>query len=200
MIISPHEQGSEEWMCERLSLPTASCFKEIMTGSGQQSKSRMKYMYRLAGERISGERHSGYYGKSMERGNEREEEARKFYELTNGVSVGQVGLCYMDEEKLFGASPDGLVGDDGGFETKDAAPHVQAERLDKGWTGAEHKMQCMGNLLVSGRDWWDLQSYCRGMKPVVVRFERDEDFLRKLEIELRLFCNELDELVKKISY
>lgn len=200
MIISPHDQGTPEWVADRIGKPTGSCFKEILTGSGQRSKSRIKYMYRLAGERVSGEQYKGFYGKDMEMGHEREDESRKLYELVNGVTVEEVGLCYKDEQKLFGASPDGLVGDDGGFETKNAAPHVQAERLDKGWSGSEYKMQCMGNLLVTGRKWWDLVSYCRGMKPVVIRFQRDEEFLRKLEIELRLFCKELDELVKKISY
>ena len=69
----------------------------------------------------------------------------------------------------------------------------------KGWTGAEHHRQVMGCLLATGFEWWDLVSYCPGMKPVIKRFYRDEKFLEILENEINIFCDELDEIVKAIS-
>lgn len=199
MIICNHEQNSDEWIKERLGVPSASCFGKIVTASLSQSKQRQAYMYQLAGEIITGEQHKGYYGKAMERGHEREDESRGLYEIKRGVTVEQVGFCYKDESRLFGASPDGLVGDDGGFETKNAEPHIQAERIHKGWNASEHHRQVMGCLLVTGRKWWDIQSYCRGMKEVVVRFNRDEGYLANLEAEIVSFSNDLKKLVKEIS-
>ena len=57
----------------------------------------------------------------------------------------------------------------------------------------------MGCLLATGFDWWDIVSYCPGMKPVIKRFYRDEKFLELLENEINVFCDELDEIVRAIS-
>ena len=199
MIILECEQNSPEWDAARLGTPSASCFKEIITASGAPSKSRSKYMYKLAGERVTGEKRESHYSADMALGHEREDDSRRLYELVNRVKVKQVGFCYKDEQRLYGASPDGLVCDDGGFETKNANSTLQAERLHKGWNGSEHHRQVMGCLLICDRKWWDLVSYCRGMRPVTVRFERDDAFLRTLEVEVLLFCEELSEMVEKIN-
>ncbi len=195
MIISEADQNTDAWIQERLGKPSASCFKEIVTTNGGRSKSRTKYLYRLAGEQISGEQYKGFYSKDMELGHEREDEARRQYGFRNGVTVQEVGFCYYDERRLFGASPDGLVGDFGGFENKNAAPHIQIERLEEGWSGKEHYQQVQGALFVLGREWWDLNSYCRGMEPVTVRFDRDEEFIKALHHELLIFCSDLEEMV-----
>lgn len=199
MIITEWEQGTDEWKKERLGVPSSSNFKRIVTNKGERSNSRTGYLYELAGEKVTGESHKGYYGKQMERGNERENESRSYFEITWSVDVEQVGFCYKDEKKIFGASPDGLIGIDEGFESKNADPHIQAERLDKGWKGTEYFCQCQGCMLVTGRKLWYLVSYCRGMKQYVVEIKRDEDFLRKLEIELIMFNNDLTKLVEKIK-
>lgn len=198
MIVLDCDQNSETWINGRAGIPTASCYHKIVTSTGERSKQRQGYMYQLAGERITGRPHKGFHGPAMDRGHEMEEKSRQLYEIQNHVTVQQVGLCYQDELKLYGASPDGLVGEDGGFETKDAAPHIQAERLHKGWTGMEHHRQVMGCTLVCNREWWDLVSYCQGMRPVTIRFERDEAFLTILKRELLMFCSDLEEMVKKI--
>ena len=197
MIISDYEQGSIEWMECRLEIPTASDFKKIITSKGEISKQREKYLYQKAGEIVTGEFEDSYKNGYMDLGSEREHEARDTYAFVNDVDVEQVGFCYYDEHKMFGASPDGLVGKDGGFENKNAIASVQIDRLKNGWKGTEHKAQIQGCLLVTGREWWDLQSYCRGLKPLVIRFYRDEEFIKKLYIELRLFYREAQEEAKK---
>lgn len=199
MIILECEQNSPEWEAARLGIPTASNFDKIVTSKGERSKQREKYLFELAGERITGEAKSGYTNANMDRGHEREDESRSMYSFVTGVEVQRVGFCYFDEKKEFGCSPDGLVGEDGGFETKDAAPHIQIDRLKNGWSKAQYLQQVQGSICVTGRKWWDLQSYSRGIKPVVIRFERDDDFIKKLAIEIRLFNNELKTIVEKYS-
>ncbi len=197
MIESPHCQNTPEWESERLGLPTASCFGKIVTSTGKQSKSRTKYLYELAGERITGEKKPGYYGKSMEKGHERENESRLLYGIQSGVKIETVGLCYKDEKKLFGGSPDGLIGEDGIWENKNAEGHVQLERLFEGWNGSEHHRQNQGNLYITGRNYCILTSYCRGMKPINIVIERDEKFLKILEEELHYFVHDLERMVKE---
>ena len=191
-------QGTDEWFKARLGIPSASNFNKIMTAKCEPSKQREKYLYQLAGEIITGRPHEGFKNKRMEEGNENESASRTIYEFTHGVRIEQVGFCKTDSG-LYGCSPDGLVGSDGGFETKNASPHIQAERLYKGWTGSEHHRQVHGCMLVTGRKWWDLVSNCSGMKQVVIRFERDDDFLYALDLELKKFCSDLKKIVEKIK-
>jgi len=198
MIKIDCEQNGETWSSLRLGIPTSSSFEKIITTKGKISASRQKYLYKLAGEKISGEKTEGYYGNSMAKGHERENESRELYSFINGVEVEQVGFCFYDENKTFGCSPDGLVCEDGGFETKNAESHVQAERIDKGWSKADHYQQVQGSLLVTGRKWWDLVSYSRGFKPIVIRFERDESFIKILHAEINIFIEDLNKLVEKL--
>lgn len=197
MIILDCEQGTPEWDNARLSIPTSSKFKDIITTKGTISKTRKKYLYIKAGERISGEKRETYKNGFMDKGHERENESRELYEFVNDVKVKQVGFCFFDEKKEFGCSPDGLVGEDGGFENKNAEADIQLERLEEGWTGMEHYQQVQGNLYVTGRKWWDLVSYSRGLQPLTIRFERDEEFIKKLAIEIKIFNNDIEKLVKK---
>ena len=192
-------QNTPEWDKVRLGIPTASQFDRIVTTTGARSKQREKYLYELAGEKITGERKEGYKNAVMDRGHEREDESRKAYEFINGVKVDLVGFCFYDEKKEFGCSPDGLIGEAGGFETKDTSPHIQIERLECGWSQADHFQQVQGGLYVTGRKWWDLVSYSRGIEPIIIRFYRDEIFIKKLAVELQLFVNDLNTIVKKYS-
>ena len=201
MIVSPHPQRSIQWFQERLGLPTASMFKEIVTTKGNPTKDtrRQKYMDELAGEILSGRNTKRFANKSMRDKADREPDARNLYAYAKNCEVEEVGICYLNEQKIYGASPDGLVNDDGGFETKDADPCVQIVRWRTNWTGMEHFQQVQGCLHVCEREWWDLQSYCEGMESIIIRFYRDEAFIAKLQAELNAFCMGLAMMVKQIK-
>ena len=199
MIVLNCEQNSPEWEAARLGIPTASCFDKIITTKGVISKQRKKYLFIKAGERISGETRETYKNSFMDKGHEREDESRKLYEFINNVQIDRPGFCYFDDKKEFGCSPDGLIGEDGGFENKNAEADIQLERLENGWEGMEHYQQVQGCLYVTNRLWWDLISYSRHLDPVVVRFERDEEFIKKLAIEIQIFIKDLNKLIKKYS-
>lgn len=198
MIILECEQNTPEWDDARLAIPTASKFKEIMTSKGIPSKSRDAYLYRLAGEKITGKKAPNKMPKgNADRGHENEQESADYYQMITGADVQKVGFCFYDELRQFGASPDRLVNDDGGFETKDALPSVQLERLHKGWTGAEHYLQCAGCMYVTGRSWWDLQSYSAGLKTITKRFERDDAFMAKMAEQIESFLYDLKIMVNR---
>lgn len=199
MIVSEHPQQSDEWHQERLGLPTASCFKKIITTRGNPSEQREKYLDELAREYLTGRATHRFVSQKMREKAEREADAREFYEFVYRTKVQQVGLCWKDERKMFGASPDGLIDLDGGFETKDADPNVQVMRIRTKWKGMEYFQQVQGGMFVCNRKWWDLQSYCEGMQPITIRFKRDPVFIKKLEAELIKFCFQLAMVVKKIK-
>ena len=199
MIIETFEQCSDEWFAARLGRPSASKFSQIITTKGEPSKQRKKYLYQLAGERISGAREETYCNSSMQRGTEMEPEARSLYELMRDVSVDQVGICYKNESKTFSCSPDGLVGDAGGLEIKCPSMAVHIEYLIGGKLPTDYFQQVHGSLFITGRKWWDFLSYYPGIKPLLVRVYPDEKFMAALSNELDAFCEELSSIVSEIK-
>jgi hypothetical protein len=198
MIEITCDQGSDIWKQTRAGIPSASRFSEIVTVKGEPSKSAEKYMEELIAERLTGKPIPHYQSKAMINGNLCEPQARTLYELIHEVEVRQVGFCFFDEQKKFGSSPDGLIGEDGGLEIKTAEPHIQIHRLRKGWSQAEHWQQVQGNLLCTGRKWWHVMSYCDGLDPLIIEVKRDNEFCARLLVELKKFCDELDLIENKL--
>lgn len=190
-------QGSPEWFACRAGIPSASNFDMIVTSKGEPSKQAQKYMYRLAGERITGMPEETYQNSAMQRGVELEAEARMFYEMTYDCKVEQVGFCVADGG--WGCSPDGLVNGDGLIEIKCPQIATHVGYLLDGKVPTDYFQQTQGQLLVTGRKWLDFISYYPAMKPLIVRVERDEVFIKKLQSELEKFVIELAEIVNKIK-
>ena len=199
MIVENIEQGSEEWFKARAGIPTASNFDKIVTSQGLPSKQALKYMYKLAGERIIGKKEATHQTEAMTRGIEMEEEARNFYELVTGNKVEQVGFCYPDEDKKFGCSPDGLVGKNGLIEIKCPLLHTMVEYLLENKLPTTYIQQVQGQLLVTGRKWCDFVAYYPDMKPLIIRVNRDEVFISKLQKELKVFNSKLEMVVANLK-
>ena len=180
MKICNHEQGSPEWFEARLGIPSASMFSKIVTTKGVWSTQADSYINQLVAERLTGEREEIYQSHHMIRGTELEPEARDMYCLVKDVEVQEVGFCLHDTLKA-GCSPDGLIGEDGGLEIKAPAPATHVEYLRGGVLPSRYKQQVMGCLWITQREWWDFVSYHPNMKPLIVRVERDEEYIAALE-------------------
>jgi putative phage-type endonuclease len=191
-------QRTPEWYAARAGKPTASGFDRIVTSDGKPSKQAQKYMYQLAGEKILGMPEETYQNAAMQRGVELEAEARQYYELVTGTTVQEVGFC-LDDTESFGCSPDGLVGEDGLIEIKCPSLAVHVDYLLRGALPSDYIQQVQGQLLVTGRKWCDFVSYYPGIRPLVVRVARNEDFIKKLSVELELFCADLKTVINKIQ-
>jgi putative phage-type endonuclease len=191
-------QGSPEWHLARCGVPTASSFDLIITTKGEPSKQRLKYLYKLAGEQITGIAEETYQNGAMLRGKELEAEARKLYEFMSGETVQEVGFCVVDGDYAYGASPDGLVGEDGNLEIKCPSLSVHVGYLLDNKLPTDYFQQTQGQLLVTGRKFCDFISYYPGMKPLLIRVKPDKDFHKVLKTELEKFCVELKQVVEKI--
>lgn len=191
------EQGTPEWFACRAGLPTASEFSTVQAKGkdGGSSATRRNYLLRLAGEVLTGEpAPAGYQNADMLRGQDQEDEARALYALTYGP-VTRVGFIRNGQK---GASPDSLIGADGGLEIKCAIPSVQIDRLLKGRLPPEHAAQVHGSIWVAEREWWDFMSYCPMLPPLVVRVHRDEAYIAKLSAAVVAFNEELESVVASI--
>ncbi len=191
-------QGSDEWYAARCGIPTSSNFDKIITSKGVSSKQRDKHLWKLAGERIVGISEAGYKSGAMQEGQIKEEEARETYEFITGKTVTQVGFCLAEGEYRYGASPDGLVGDGGLLEIKCPIISTHVFYLLTNVMPIDYVQQVQGQLLVTDRKWCDFMSYYPGMKPLIIRVERDNTFLISLEVELNSFVKELEIITNKI--
>jgi putative phage-type endonuclease len=198
MIIEDFEQLSPEWFAARCGIPSASKFSDIVTSKGDPSKSAERYLYQLAGERITGAKVETYMNDAMKRGVELEGEARTLFEMIHGVEVRQVGLVYRDEQKQYSCSPDGIVGYDDGLEIKCPLIHTHVAYLLKGTLPVEYVQQVQGSMLITGFNVWWFMSYFPGLPPLILRIKRDEKFIAKLEAALDSFCTELAMVVGKL--
>src|SRR5690606_15606549 len=153
-------QGSPEWLQARLGIPTASQADRILTPSRLKPAAASRdYLYQLLAEWIVG--HPIEWGQASpwaDRGREMEAEARAAYEIVMGVDVQMVGLILTDDG-LFGGSPDGLVGDDGGVEIKCPGIHTHiGYLLDPDSLVDRYRGQVRALLWLAGREWRDLWS------------------------------------------
>ena len=196
MRIDQNEQGSPEWLAARLGIPSASMFAKIVTTKGAWSTSADTYINQLVAERLTGEREEVFQSHHMLRGTELEPDARDLYSLISDAEVTEVGFCLHDTLAA-GCSPDGLIGDEGGLEIKAPAPATHVEYLRGGVLPSKYKQQVMGCLWITGREWWDFVSYHPTMKPLIVRVERDEEYIAALEKCVTKAVNLIEENVEK---
>jgi predicted phage-related endonuclease len=173
-------QGSDEWFTARLGIPTSSKFKHIVTGLGAASKSAPGYMNQLLADWLAGCPTDDFKGNHWtEQGNEREDTARAAYEFTTGNEVRQVGFVYLNKEKLVGASPDGLTGDDGCLEIKCPKASTLVGYYGGGLP-TKYVPQVQGQLWVTGREWCDFYVHHPDLYPFLIRVERDEAYIKIL--------------------
>jgi len=170
------EQGSAEWFQARCGLLTASEMKLIVTEKTLKIASNDKeraHLYELLAQRISGYVEPSYVGDNMLRGWEDEETARQLYSEHYAL-VEQVGFVTNDKWGFtLGASPDGLVGKDGGIECKSRIQKYQIqtviEHLTQGTIPSEYALQVQTSMMVTERPWWDFISYSGGLPMLVIR-------------------------------
>jgi len=122
------EQRTDEWFAQRLGKVTASRVADVMakTKTGY-SASRENYMAQLVVERLTQTKAESFTNAAMQWGTDQEPFARAAYEAAQGVMVEEVGFMSHPDIEMAGASPDGLVGDDGLLEIKcpNTATHIE---------------------------------------------------------------------------
>lgn len=194
MIILDVEQGTPEWDNARIGIPSASIFDKIFTSTGKISGQRGALIQKLACERILKRSIKGYKSAAMQNGNDTEAEARSFFQLTTGLQVEQVGLCYYDERKDRSCSPDGLIaGKKEGLEIKCPELSAHIDYLRGGKLPTKYFVQVQSSLYITGYDKWHFLSYFPEMKPFHLEIERDEIWIAKFSKALDDFIIELDE-------
>lgn len=198
------EQGTEEWFQQRLGKVTASKIADIVfkTKTGY-SASRGNYMAQLVIERLTGVKNETFTNAAMEWGTATEPLARAAYELEKGVMVDQVSFIDHPTIGSSGASPDGLVGEDGLIEIKCPNTATHIDTMLSGQADKRYICQMQWQLAVTGRKWNDFVSFDPRMPDnlqlFIKRVERDDEHIKELEAEVVKFLQEVDEMLEKLK-
>lgn len=198
MSSSSIEQGTPEWHALRVGKVTASKVAHVCRKlkSGGASKDRDSYAGELVAERLTGAPTQRYSNGDMQWGTDNEADARASYALTTGVSVEQVAFVDHPRLRMTGASPDGLVGDDGLVEIKCPATHTHIATLLGAPINPDYATQMLWQMACTGRAWCDFVSFDPrlpvDMQLHVARFHRDDVRIATLEAEVAKFLDEID--------
>lgn len=198
------EQGTQEWFTARLGKVTASRVADIIakTKSGY-STSRANYMAELVCERLTGRQGDFFQSAAMAWGTNTEPMARAAYEALEGMLVEETGFVSHATMEMSGASPDGLLGDDGLIEIKCPQTSTHIETLMGQSVPSKYVPQMQWQMACTGRIWCDFVSFDprmpKHMQLFVKRLERDDDYIIELEREIEKFLSELEEKITTLN-
>jgi putative phage-type endonuclease len=196
-------QRTDEWFAARLGKVTASRIADVCartkTGWGA---SRKNYMADLVAERLTGAKAEGFTNAAMQWGTDMEPEARVAYEFYRDASVAEIGFVPHPSIAETGASPDGLVGEDGLIEIKCPNTAQHLETLLGSSMPEKYFLQIQWQLACTGRQWCDFTSYDprlpETMRLFVDRVKRDDVAIKAIETDVISFLTELRDTVAKL--
>jgi putative phage-type endonuclease len=196
-MIEMIEQRSDLWFQARIGKVTASRVADVLakTKTGY-SATRDNYMAQLVCERLTGQKGESFTNAAMQWGTETEPLARISYEVSRNVLVDEVGFVPHPTIEMAGASPDGLVGDDGLLEIKCPNTATHIETLLSQTVPGKYNTQMQFQMACTGRSWCDFVSFDNRLPAelqlFVKRVPRDNMYIRLMEEEIIKFLNELD--------
>lgn len=198
------DQRTDEWFAARIGKATASKIADVMakTKSGY-STSRANYAAQLITERLTGKATEGYSNAAMAWGTETEPQARAAYAWATDNAVTECGFFDHPKIAMSGASPDGLVGDEGLLEIKcpNSATHIATLRGEP--IDGKYIKQMQWQLACTGRLWCDFASFDprlpEPMQLHVTRVARDGALISEMESEVAAFLMEIDAAVIELE-
>jgi len=198
------EQGTPEWFAQRLGKVTASRVADVIakTKTGY-STSRDNYMAQLVCERLTGTVAESYTNAAMAHGTETEPLARAAYESKVDVLVDEVAMISHPTIENAGASPDGLVGEDGLVEIKCPNTATHIDTLLTQTVPGKYITQMQWQMATTGRKWCDFVSFDNRppeeLQIFIKRIERDDVYIKMLEEEVIKFLKELNDKIEKLN-
>lgn len=198
------EQRSPEWFAERCGKVTASKIADMMARTQKGwGASRANYAAQLVCERLTGTIEPSYTNAAMQWGNDWEPAAREAYGLLVGEFVEEIGFVPHPSIGMSGASPDGLVGDDGLVEIKcpNSATHIATLRGEP--IPDKYIKQMQWQMACTGRQWCDFASFDPrlpdAMQLHVQRVARNDALIAEMEAAVFEFLREVAATVADLT-
>ena len=198
------EQRSEDWFAIRLGKVTASRVADVIakTKTGY-STSRENYIAQLVVERLTQTKAESYTNAAMQWGTDQEPFARAAYEAAQGVMVEEVGFVPHPTIEWAGASPDGLVGDDGIVEIKCPNTATMIEALLTGKVPTKYFTQMQFQMACTGTKFCDYVVFDPRMPAkaqlFIARVDRHDVYIAEIEAEIVKFLAEVESQVQQLN-
>jgi hypothetical protein len=129
--------------------------------------------------------------------------ARQNYQDRHGVLVTEIAFVEHPEIAMTGASPDGLVGDEGLIEIKCPNTATHLDTLLGEPVAQKYVTQMMWQMACTSREWCDFVSFDprlpENMQMFVQRVPRDLSLILDLEQQVSDFLAEIDAKVEALT-
>lgn len=195
------EQRSDEWHKARLGKVTASKVSAVL--AKKDSATRADYLTDLVLERLTGTQQEFYQNDAMQWGTDTEPQARMAYEAETGNLVDELGFIDHPTIANFGCSPDGVIGETGLIEIKCPNSKTHLSTLLSGKAPTKYIPQMQTQMAVMNRQWCDFVSFDprlpEDLQLFVIRVDRDDEYIAKLEEEVTAFLEEVELTVTKLK-
>ena len=198
------EQRTDEWFAARLGKVTASRVADLMaTTKSGYAASRENLMAQLIVERLTGQKQESYSNAAMQWGTEQEPFARAAYEIATGTMVDECGFVSHPMIDSAGASPDGLVAEDGLVEIKCPNTATMIDILITQTVPSKYNTQMQMQMACTGRLWCDFVCFDPRLPAKaqlwIKRVPRNPEFIIKMEMEIVKFLDELNIKASKLK-
>ncbi|MBT50959.1 MAG: exonuclease [Acinetobacter sp.] len=189
-------QRSGDWYAERCGKVTASRVKDL-NAKPSKGKALNALGLTILAERLTGVQKETPTNFAMQWGIDNEPYAIAAYENETGFFVNGTGLIDHPFIEMFGASPDGLVGENGQIEVKcpDTTTHLNTLLTKE--VPEEHIPQITSQLACTRRQWCDFVSYDPRLDPelqiIIIRVFAKDLNIEGLERDVRAFNRTIEE-------
>jgi putative phage-type endonuclease len=160
-------------------------------------------MAELICERLTNVPNEGFVSGPMLHGIATEPQARAAYETRSGCLVEEVGFVPHSSITMAGASPDGLVDEDGLVEIKCPITATHLDTLLTETVPGRYITQMQWQMACTGREWCDFISFDprlpENMQLFIKRVVRDKEMIDTLEMEVFNFIEEMETKLDKLT-
>ncbi|WP_273758862.1 lambda exonuclease family protein [Bartonella sp. AU55XJBT] len=201
------EQRTAEWFQARLGKVTASNVYNILskTAKGTPTSKYEEYKIKLMTERLTEEISQSYITPAMQWGIEHEEDALREYAFIYDTEVTRCGFVQHPTIQMAGASPDGLIGEDGLIEIKCPQSPNHLRFFIDDTIKPEYIAQMQFQMACTGRKWCHFMSYnpnfvgkSTSLRMKIKRINRNEEQIEQINQAVEIFLGEIEQEMQKI--
>ncbi len=202
------EQRTAQWFQARLGKVTASNIYNVLskTAKGLPTSKYEDYKIKLITERLTGETSPHYETEDMRWGIEHEEDALKEYAFIYDTEISQCGFIQHPTLKMAGASPDGLIGENGLIEIKCPRSANHMRFCIDNEIKPEYHAQMQFQMACTERQWCDFISYdprftgdSSHLRMKIKRIYRDDKQIEQINQAVQAFLAEIEREIKQLS-
>jgi len=199
-------QGSDQWLRARIGRITASRISDVMATlkRGGESAARRNYKMELTAERLTRRAADHYVSYEMQRGSEKESDAKMLYEMATGTMLEPVGFVLHPELDFTGASPDALIGEAGVLEVKCPKTETFLEWLDTRQVPEDYICQMQWEMACTGRQFAHFFAFDdrlpAGHQHIVIEVPRNEEMIQRITGEVVRLNTEIEEFIARNGY